>query len=60
VREAHDAIYAWAASNGRRFAGQSWQVCGRWSQNAPELETTIFYLLERAECMSVHAVFDTP
>lgn len=46
LREAHDAIHAWAAANRREFAGQSWEVYGDWNDDPSKLETTVVYLLK--------------
>jgi hypothetical protein len=45
LRGTHDAIHAWSAREGRRFAGLSWEIYGDWSDDPAKLETTICYLL---------------
>ncbi len=45
MKPAHAAIHAWARENGRRLAGQSWEVYGHWSDDPAKLRTDIFYLL---------------
>ena len=43
---AHDAIHAWAAANGRDFAGYSWEIYGDWNDDPSQLETEVVYLLK--------------
>ncbi len=43
--ETHGAIHAWAKAHQRRFAGQSWEIYGDWSDDPSKLETTVAYLL---------------
>ena len=43
--DAHHAIHAWCASNGRKIARASWEVYGDWNNDPALLETTIRYLL---------------
>jgi effector-binding domain-containing protein len=43
--EAHDAIHAWCAANGRKIADASWEIYGDWNDDPARLETTIKYLL---------------
>ena len=45
LRQAHDAVHAWAAANKRVFAGQSWEIYGDWNDDPARLETTVMYLL---------------
>jgi effector-binding domain-containing protein len=45
LRETHDAIHAWAAAQGRDFAGTSWEVYGDWTDDTSQLQTTVAYLL---------------
>ena len=45
LRGTHDAIHAWSAREGRRFAGLSWEIYGDWSDDPAKLETTVCYLL---------------
>jgi effector-binding domain-containing protein len=45
LKETHDAIHAWTQAHGRRFAGQSWEVYGDWSDDPSKLETAVAYLL---------------
>jgi effector-binding domain-containing protein len=45
IRAAHEAIHAWARTNGRAFAGRSWEIYGDWSDDPSKLETTVVYLL---------------
>ena len=46
LAEAHGAIHAWCAINGRKFAQVSWETYGDWNDDPAMLETTIRYLLE--------------
>jgi effector-binding domain-containing protein len=43
--DAHDAIHAWCAANGRNIAAASWEIYGDWNDDPAQLETTIKYLL---------------
>jgi effector-binding domain-containing protein len=43
--EAHAALHAWCAANGRRIGAYSLEVYGDWSEDPSTLETTIQYLL---------------
>jgi effector-binding domain-containing protein len=43
--ETHNAIHAWAAANRIKFAGQSWEIYGDWTEDTSKLETRIEYLL---------------
>lgn len=45
LRTTHDAIHAWGAREGRRFAGLSWEIYGDWSDDPAKLETTVCYWL---------------
>jgi hypothetical protein len=45
LREAHEAIHAWAAAHQRPFAGSSWEIYGDWQEYPAKLETTVVYLL---------------
>jgi effector-binding domain-containing protein len=45
MKETHDAIHAWAQAHQRRFAGQSWEIYGDWTDDPSTLETTLCYLL---------------
>lgn len=45
LKEAYDAIHAWAQAHSRRFAGRSWEIYGDWSDDPSKLETTVVYLL---------------
>jgi GyrI-like small molecule binding protein len=45
LRQAHDAVHAWAAAAHRAFAGPSWEIYGDWSDDPAKLETTLVYLL---------------
>lgn len=45
LRHTHDAIHAWSAREGRRFAGTSWEIYGDWSDDPTKLETIVCYLL---------------
>ena len=45
LRQAHDAIHAWAATTQRAFAGASWEIYGDSNDDPAKLETTIMYLL---------------
>lgn len=46
LRQTHDAIHAWQARSGRRFAGLSWEIYGDWTDDPAKLETAVCYLLE--------------
>jgi hypothetical protein len=43
--EAHAALRAWCAANGRTIGAYSLEVYGDWSDDPAKLETTIQYLL---------------
>ena len=43
--DAHQAIHAWCASNGRELAGPRWEVYGDWHEDPADLETEVYYLL---------------
>jgi len=45
LAEAHSAIHAWCAADGRRIAQTSWETYGDWSTDPAMLETKIKYLL---------------
>ena len=45
LAEAHGAIHAWCADNGRKIADASWEMYGDWNNDPAKLETTIRYLL---------------
>ena len=45
LHQAHDAIHAWRAREGRAFAGMSWEIYGDWSDDPSKLVTTVCYLL---------------
>jgi len=47
LKDAHDAVRAWAEAHQRRFAGQSWEIYGDWSADPSKLETTVVYRLAR-------------
>jgi effector-binding domain-containing protein len=48
LRQAHDAIHAWAAASSIKFAGKSWEIYGDWNADETKLETRVEYLL--ADC----------
>ena len=45
--EAHDAIRAWCAANGRRLTGVNWEIYGHWqaewNANPSAIRTDVFY-----------------
>ncbi|HLK90958.1 MAG TPA: GyrI-like domain-containing protein [Polyangia bacterium] len=43
--QAHAALHAWCAANGRRIGAFSLEIYGDWSNDPSKLETTIQYLL---------------
>ena len=45
LRQAHDAVHAWAAAHNRAFAGQSWEIYGDPGPDPAKIETTVLYLL---------------
>jgi effector-binding domain-containing protein len=45
LQETHHAIHHWAESQGRTFAGRSWEIYGDWSDDPSKLETMVVYLL---------------
>jgi hypothetical protein len=46
MNQAHDAIGAWIAANGRQSAGLSWEIYGDPMPDPSETETTVVYLLK--------------
>jgi effector-binding domain-containing protein len=50
---AHGAIRAWAAANGRRLAGPSWEIYAHWrpewDADPSQIRTDVCYLLESPE-----------
>jgi predicted transcriptional regulator YdeE len=46
LRETHNAVHAWAATNKRKFAGYSMEIYGDWSDNPSDLETSVIYFLQ--------------
>jgi effector-binding domain-containing protein len=46
MKETHDAIHAWASTNQRQFAGQSWEVYGDPKDDLSGVDVTICYLLK--------------
>ncbi|MEA2973912.1 MAG: hypothetical protein QOG82_2370 [Actinomycetota bacterium] len=44
---AHKAIREWCAANGRTVAGPRWEIYGDWHDDPAQLETEVYYLLER-------------
>jgi effector-binding domain-containing protein len=46
MRPAHEAAKAFAAENGRRITGASWEVYGDWSDDWSKVRTDIYYLLQ--------------
>ncbi|HEY6805645.1 MAG TPA: GyrI-like domain-containing protein [Pyrinomonadaceae bacterium] len=49
LREANQAIHEWARTNGKRFAGPSWEIYGHWlpewNNDPTQIRTDVFYLL---------------
>jgi effector-binding domain-containing protein len=45
LAQAHAAVHAWCAANGRRIGAASLEIYGDWSDDPTKLETTIQYLL---------------
>jgi effector-binding domain-containing protein len=43
--QAHAALHAWCASNGRKIGAYSLEVYGDWTDDPSKLETTVQYLL---------------
>jgi effector-binding domain-containing protein len=43
--DAHDAIHAWSAANGRALAGPRWEIYGDWHEDPARLETEVYWLL---------------
>jgi effector-binding domain-containing protein len=43
--DTHDAIRVWCAEQGHRFAIQSWEIYGHWTDDVSQLRTDVFYLL---------------
>ena len=43
--QAHAALHAWCAANGRRIGAHSLEIYGDWTSDPRALETTIQYLL---------------
>src|ERR1700683_3612955 len=46
IKETHDAIHPWCEVSNWAFAGKSWEIYGRWSEDPSKLETTIMYMLK--------------
>jgi len=44
--EAHEAIRAWCAKNGKTLAGPNWEVYGHWNDDPRKLRTDVYYLLK--------------
>lgn len=45
---AHGAVIAWCRTHGRVPAGTRWEVYGHWTEDAAQLRTDVYYLLEPA------------
>jgi effector-binding domain-containing protein len=45
LADAHAAIHAWRAAQGRALAGASWEIYGDWSEDEAKQEVRIVYLL---------------
>ena len=45
--EAHSAVQDWIDASPRRYAGVNWEVYGDWSEDPAQLQTDVYYLLER-------------
>lgn len=43
--DTHAAIRAWCAAQNHRFAKQSWEIYGHWTDDITQLRTDIFYRL---------------
>ena len=43
--ETHRAIQAWREANNMKFAGESWEIYGDWTDDPAKLETLVEYLL---------------
>src|ERR1700728_3487125 len=46
IKGTHDAIHPWCEVSNWAFAGKSWEIYGRWSEDPSKLETTIMYMLK--------------
>jgi effector-binding domain-containing protein len=44
--EANAAILAWCQANNRKRAGASWEIYGHWHDDAAQLRTDVYYLLQ--------------
>ena len=53
--EAHKAIHARCAHNGRKLAGPSWEIYGHWTDDPAELRTDVFYLLDSSVDPSIRS-----
>jgi hypothetical protein len=45
IPQAHAALHAWCAANGRQIGAHSLEIYGDWSDDPSKLETTVQYLL---------------
>jgi hypothetical protein len=45
IPQAHAALHAWCAANGRQIGAHSLEIYGDWSDDPSKLETTIQYLV---------------
>lgn len=45
LKQAHDAVHAWAGVHGRTIGGASWETYGDWNADPAKLETVVSYLL---------------
>jgi len=46
LKDAHEALHAWIAANGRQVGGWSWEIYGDWNDDPRKLETQVLYLLQ--------------
>jgi effector-binding domain-containing protein len=46
MRESYQALDAWCQQNNYKQTGTSWEIYGHWNNDASQLRTDLFYLVE--------------